>query len=147
MRWALIVLVVLAGAGIPVQVAMNHRLREAVQSPTLSVALAFAVGSLVMGGLALAGVLGRGHLAGAGSAPFWAWGGGLFSVAAVLASIVALPRVGAGPVIAGTVLGQLLAAMLLDHFGWLGVPRHPVTLWKLAGAVLLFAGAVLMQRK
>jgi transporter family-2 protein len=147
MRYDLLALVVLAGAGIPIQVALNERLRQAVQSPPLGIALAFGVGAVAMAALALSGVLGRGHLGGAASAPWWAWGGGLFSVAVVLASVLALPEVGAASVIAGTVLGQLVAALAIDHFGWLGVPRSPVDAWKVIGAALLFAGALLMHRR
>ena len=146
-KWLLIPLVVLAGAGIPVQVAMNAKLRETVGSPPLTVAIAFLVGALAMALLAATGLLGRGTLAGAGSAPWWSWPGGLFSVAAVLVSILALKQGGAAPVIAGTVFGQLVAAMVIDHFGWLGVEREPINVSKVAGTVLLFAGALLMQRK
>lgn len=147
MKYGLIALVVLAGAGIPIQVAMNSKLREAVRSAPLSIALAFAIGSGAMVALTLSGVMGRGELGNAGSAPWWAWAGGLFSVAVVLASVVALPEVGAAPVIAATVFGQLVAAMLIDHGGWLGVERIPINGWKVGGAILLFVGALLMQRK
>ena len=77
----------LAGAGIPVQMAANHRLEEAVRSPALSVALAFATGGLLMAALALSGVLGQGQLSGIASAPWWVWTGGLLSVIIVIASI------------------------------------------------------------
>jgi len=45
------------------------------------------------------------------------------------------------------VLGQLVAALVLDHFGWLGVPRIPINAWRIAGAVGLFVSALLMQHK
>ena len=147
MKYALIALVALAGAGIPIQVAMNGKLREAVRSAPIGVALAFALGSVAMIGLSLTGAMGRGHLAGAASAPWWAWLGGLLSVAAVLASVVALPELGAAPVIAATVFGQLVTAMLIDHFGWLGVDRSPVNGWKIGGVILLFVGALLLQKR
>lgn len=147
MKYGLIVLVVLAGAGIPIQVAMNSKLREAVQSPPAAVALAFLIGSLAMAALAASKLMGSAHWDQLGSAPWWAWGGGLFSVAAVIISVVALPQAGAGAVVAGTVFGQLSAAMVLDHFGWLGVDKSPINGWKIGGAILLFAGALLMQRK
>jgi len=146
-KYLMIGLVALAGAGIPVQVAANHRLEEAVRSPALSVALAFATGSLLMGALALSGVLGQGRLAGIASAPWWVWTGGLLSVLIVLASILVLPRAGAGAVIAATVFGQLVAAVVLDHFGWLGVKQIPINAWRIAGMLFLMVGAALMQRK
>lgn len=80
-----------------------------------------------------------------GSAQWWAWGGGLFSVAAVIISVIALPQGGAGAVVAGTVFGQLSAAMALDHFGWRGMDKSPINASKIGGALLLFAGALLRQ--
>lgn len=41
-----------------------------------------------------------------GAAPWWAWAGGLFSVSAVLVSILALKQSGVAPVIAGALLMQ-----------------------------------------
>jgi len=62
-------------------------------------------------------------------------------------SIIALPRVGAAAVIAATVFGQLIAAAVLDQFGWLGVPQVRLNWWRIGGAVLLLAGTLMMQRK
>lgn len=39
------------------------------------------------------------------------------------------------------------AAMVIDHLGWLGVEKSPINAWKVFGAVLLAAGALLMQKK
>jgi bacterial/archaeal transporter family-2 protein len=146
-RHLILVLVVLAGAGIPVQVAANHQLEKAMRSPSLSVCLSFFIGGLAMAALASMGILGRGHLALAASAPWWAWSGGLLSAAVVTASIIALPQSGAGIVIAATVFGQLTAAAVLDHFGWLGVEQIRLNVWRIFGVVLLFGGALLMQHK
>ena len=82
-----------------------------------------------------------------GAAPWWAWVGGGLSAAAVLMSLIALKTEGAAGVVAFTVLGQLVTAMVLDHFGWLGVKQSPVNAYKIAGAILLVGGAALMSRK
>lgn len=74
MKYGLMVLVVLARAGIPIQVAMNSKLREAVQSPPAAVALAFLIGSLAMAVLAASKLMGAAHFDQLGSAPLWAWG-------------------------------------------------------------------------
>ena len=147
MKFLILSLVALTGAGIPIQVAANKRLEDAAHSPVLATALAFLIGSAAMVLLTLTGLLGRGTFSGLSSVPWWAWLGGVLSAAVVVASVVALPKAGAEGVIAATVLGQLVAAALLDHFGWLGVKREPLNPWRIAGAVLLFAGAMLMQKK
>jgi bacterial/archaeal transporter family-2 protein len=130
MRYLILVLVVLGGAIIPVQVAANKRIEQAVRSPVLAAAIALFVGSIVLGLLSTTGWLGRGRISGAASAPWWVW-----------------LAVGAAAVIAATVFGQLSAAAVLDQFGWLGVPQVRLNWWRIGGAVLLLTGTVMMQRK
>ena len=146
MRYMILALVVLGGAAIPIQVAANKRMEQAVRSPTLAATLAFFAGGLALAALTATGWLGRGELRGAADAPWWAWAAAAMSLFAVV-SIVALPRVGAAGVIAATVFGQLTAAAAIDHFGWLNVPQVRLNWWRVSGAVLLFAGTLLMQRK
>lgn len=147
MKYLIIALIVLGGVGIPIQVAANNRLRDAVQSPALAITLAFLIGSIGIAALALSGVLGRGQFSGVTSAPWWAWVGGLLSAFAVVVSIIGLPKAGAGAVIAATVFGQLAAAVVIDHFGWMGVERRPITVWRVVGVVLLLGGALVIQKK
>lgn len=147
MSYLFFAIVTVAGAGIAVQVAANKRLEDAVHSPSLATALAFLIGAVFMALLTLTGLMGRGTLGSLSTAPWWAWIGGILSAAVVIVSIIALPKAGAEGVIAATVLGQIIAAALLDHFGWLGVKQEPFNVWRLIGAILLFAGALLMQKK
>lgn len=146
MRYLILVLVVLGGAVIPIQVAANKRIEQAVRSPVLAAAMALFVGSLALGLLAATGWLGRGRISGAATAPWWVWLAAAMSIFTVV-SIIALPRVGAAAVIAATVFGQLTAAAVLDQFGWLGVPQVRLNWWRIGGAVLLLAGTLMIQRK
>jgi transporter family-2 protein len=146
MRYLVLVLVVLGGAVIPVQVAANKRIEQAVGSPVLAAAIALFVGGIALGSVAATGWFGRGRIGGAVGAPWWVWVAAAMSIFTVV-SIVALPRVGAATVIAATVFGQLTAAAALDQFGWLGVPQVRLNWWRVGGAVLLLAGTVMMQRK
>ena len=57
-----------------------------------------------------------------------------------------MPRIGVLNVLAAAVVGQLLVSILIDHFGWFGVPVQPVSIARLAGAVSLVAGLFLIQR-
>lgn len=147
MRYLIVLLVILGGAGVPVQIAANNRLGKVVGAPALSITLAFLVGTVGMVLLTVSGVLGRGHLAGAASAPWWAWGGGLLSAFAILVTLIGAKQAGEEAVIATFVLAQLVTAAVLDHFGWLGVKHVPLNAWRIAGAVVVFIGVVMMQRK
>ena len=55
--------------------------------------------------------------------------------------IVLAPRLGAAPIIE-----FILASIILDQFGLLNLPAHPLTLPRLDGAVLVIAGAIIMLR-
>jgi bacterial/archaeal transporter family-2 protein len=43
------------------------------------------------------------------------------------------------------VLGQMVGAMLFDHFALLGVPENPITPTRMAGVALLIGGVVLIR--
>ncbi|MBK7251753.1 MAG: DMT family transporter [Gammaproteobacteria bacterium] len=135
-----------AGLGLTVQVGMNAALRQAFGSPVLASLANFLVGTaalVVFVMLERAPLPGRGA---AGSVPLWAWFGGLFGAFYVVAATVVGPRLGASMLLALTVLGQLLAALAVDHFGWLGFPQQPLSMARLAGAALLLAGVLLISR-
>jgi transporter family-2 protein len=44
------------------------------------------------------------------------------------------------------IAGQMLAAVVLDHFGWAGFSVQGVSLLRLVGVVLLVTGAVMIQK-
>jgi len=143
----LVFLLVLAGAGLTLQAAVNTRLREAVGSPALSALISFAVGAVPLALAVAFGLLGRGRLTGLAGTPWWIWIGGLFGAFYVTLAVVGVPRVGTAVVIACAVGGQLAAALVLDSSGWLGVPRAPLNIWRVAGVLLVFAGVLLVQHK
>lgn len=147
MQIFVVLLLVLGGLGLTMQAAVNARLREAVGSPVLGALISFLVGIVPLALASVFGLFGRGRLTELGGQPWWIWIGGLFGAFWVTLAIVGVPRVGAAVVIAGGIFGQLLAALLLDSFGWLGVPRAPLNLWRILGVVLVFAGVLLVQTK
>jgi bacterial/archaeal transporter family-2 protein len=62
------------------------------------------------------------------------------------ATIVLAPLLGAASMIGLIITGQMLAAIALDHFGLVGFPIHPLSLWRVIGGVLLVGGVILVQR-
>jgi transporter family-2 protein len=73
------------------------------------------------------------------------WTGGLFGAIYIAISILLLPRLGAATLVALIVVGQMLASLVFDHFGLLGVPVHPASVVRIAGAACLLLGAVLIR--
>lgn len=44
-------------------------------------------------------------------------------------------------------LGQMVAALIVDHYGAIGFPAQPVTVWRVIGVVLLVVGVLLIMRR
>ena len=134
------------GAGLVAQVGMNSTLRALLGSPIVAALISFLVGSLALGvyaALSRAPLPLRAQLA---VVPAWAWLGGVLGAFYVASSVIIGPRLGAATLLALVVLGQLATSLLVDHFGWLGFPHHPLTVMRVLGAGLLFGGVLLITR-
>lgn len=133
------------GGALALQAPLNSLLGRSVGGLGASV-VAFAVGlAALLTVSVLAG--GLGGIADVGVAPWWAaLGGGLIGAVYVASIVWTVRALGAGGLTAATIAGQLAVAMIVDHFGWLGVERHPVTGARLAGLALLAAGTWLVVR-
>jgi transporter family-2 protein len=71
--------------------------------------------------------------------------GGLFGFVIVGVGTFVFPRIGAAHAIAFMVFGQCLAALVVDHFGVLGMPHDPVTLRRVLGLALVAAGVAVLK--
>ena len=72
--------------------------------------------------------------------------GGVAGGAVVAISLVAVRPLGAGGVTAALVAGQLLAAIVIDRLGLLGLHQIAIGWERVLGAVLVIGGAVLITR-
>jgi bacterial/archaeal transporter family-2 protein len=137
---------VLVGAGLTVQVGMNSTVRMAIGSPVLATIINFAIG---LAGLALVAVVSGARVVpgSTGTVPAWAWFGGLLGAIYVAATTVLGPRLGAAALLALTLAGQMLAALVVDQYGVIGFPQNAVTPARLLGAFLVIAGALLIVRR
>jgi transporter family-2 protein len=77
--------------------------------------------------------------------PWYLYLGGLCGFTVILSLAFIFPKIGAGVTIAILVLGQGVAALAIDHFGLLGMPREPITLARVAGLTLACCGVALMR--
>ena len=73
------------------------------------------------------------------------WTGGLFGAIYIAISILLLPRLGAATAIALIVAGQMIGSLAVEQFGLFGLPVHQITAPRIAGALFLLAGAVLVR--
>jgi transporter family-2 protein len=141
MAWAFAV-----GAMLSVQIGMNAALRAAFGHAALAALVNFGIGTI---GLAAFAYFARAQMPGGtqiAGAPWWAWLGGLFGALYVASSTVLGPRLGAATLTALVVGGQMLSALVIDHYGLIGFAEHPVNAWRLVGAALVVVGVVLLTR-
>ena len=78
-------------------------------------------------------------------APWSLYLGGVCGFVIILSLAWVYPKIGAAVAIGLVVLGQGAAALAIDHFGLLGMPKEPVTLTRIAGMVLLGGGMALIR--
>ena len=131
---------------IAVQAVVNTRLGRELGNPFLGTLISFLIGTLA---IALYCVATRAAIPATETLariPWWAWIGGLLGAFFVTVVITTTPKIGVGSLVGLTVGGQMLMAVCLDHFGRLGLARHPITPGRLLGMALLIAGVVLLKR-
>jgi transporter family-2 protein len=80
------------------------------------------------------------------SLPWYMLGAGVFGVILYITISFTLPRLGGTMMITLIIIGELLAGVVVDHFGWFGVPVHPIDISRLAGILLLIGGGFLISR-
>jgi bacterial/archaeal transporter family-2 protein len=139
------VLATAIGAGIAMQAPLNSQLGRTVGGLQASVwALAVSLVTLAAVALITSGLGGLRH---AGDAPLYVLlGGGVLGAIYVGSIVFTVRALGASGLTAATITGQLVFALVLDNFGWLGLSKSPVTATKLAGVALLAAGTFLVIR-
>jgi bacterial/archaeal transporter family-2 protein len=140
-----VVVAAVIGGLVAVQAPLNSQLGRTVGGVNASVVALF-VSFIAL--LALAVVTdGLGGIRRIGDAPLHvALGGGLVGGLFVGSIVFTVRALGVGSLTALTIAAQLAVALAIDHFGWLGVERSPVTAVRLSGVVLLGVGTWLVIR-
>lgn len=141
----LIFCALLLGAGLTLQVAMNSRMRGFSGGPVGSALVSFVIGTLALVAILIAARASWPAPHQLGQAPWWAWLGGLMGAVYVLGAVVLAPRIGPGALLGAVVAGQMSAALLLEHFGWLGTVQHPVSAARIVGVMLIVGGVALVR--
>ena len=131
-----------AGISLVVQQALNANLRAALGSAAWSGFMSYficmaALALLLQDPVPSASIAAR--------IPWFAWSGGLFGAIFIGLGIFLVPQLGAATFFALLIAGQMLGSVAFDHFGLLGVPVHPISAVRIAGAALLVGGVILIR--
>jgi transporter family-2 protein len=145
MRTDLLLLSVCLGVVLTVHLAMNGMVGAAINNPRVGNAVFWCVGAV------MALVIGATGWQSGALSPLSQVNPLLLTAGAMGASLVfgiayLIPRVGAGPFTYALLAGQIVSAMLLSHYGWLGSPKQPTTPTGLLGVVVMVVGIVLTRR-
>lgn len=137
-------LMLLAGIGIPVMAAWNAGLGTRISHP-IGAVLILCIVALALS-LVLLAFVGVPDLASVGkSPPIYFFAGTLFIL--YMASITfAAPRIGLANAVFYVLLGQLVSAAIIDHFGWWDTIQSPITLKRVAGILIMVVGIYLARK-
>ena len=135
-------LAIAAGVAAALQAATNAGLSK---SAGLGPALVVNTVVVLIGALGLWAALGAKTTFFPESVPSAFYLGGVYGFVIIASLAFVFPKIGAAYAIALMVAGQCGAALVVDHFGLVGMPRDPVTTQRVIGVALVAAGAVVMR--
>lgn len=133
-----------AGAGLSFQAPINAVMARAAGGLAMAACISFLFGFLV---LAIYTVL-RGDWPPPATileAPWYVWVAGSFGILYIVSTTWAVPQVGVLTTLTAAILGQMVAAVVVDRMGAFGLPVHEITWPRIMGIVLVMCGLVLTK--
>ena len=140
-----IFLALLTGVAMSTQAGVNAKLATytgAVPAAFLS----FLTGTIALLICVLLSGASFGDLVKAKDAPAISWIGGVLGAFFVLVMVNTVPRIGVALSFSLAIGGQMITALIIDHYGLLGVTQRSVSMLRVAGVVLVLAGVVMIRR-
>ena len=140
-----ILFAIAAGAGVAAQAVINGRLRFVLGAPVWAATAQFLVGLVLL--VLFAAFSRQAFPTGAdiARAPWWMWTGGFFGATFILMAVISTPVLGAALMLASSIVGQLGAALVIDHYGLFGTTVIPISLTRVVGVALLAVGVMLIR--
>lgn len=146
MNYIYILFAFLVGLAITVQAGVNANLRQAMASPILAAAISFGSGFVVLVLLFITSGSPIPSFEAIKQVSWWKWMGGVMGAVYMITVIVSVPKIGTANLVSLSVSGQLVAAIVLDHYGLMGFVLHPANGWRLLGVMLIITGVLLVLR-
>ena len=142
MKLSLYFLTIFLGVILAVHLSMNGKVGSALNNPRVGNAVFWCIGA------AMALLIGLTGWQSGALQPLKQVHPLLLTAGALGASLVfaiawLIPQVGAGSVMITLLAGQVIGGLVMSHFGWLGSPVEPITWVKIAGVLVMVAGAAM----
>jgi len=137
-------MMLVVGMGIPVTAALNSVLGTHIASPAAASTILFGVGLAMTSAVLL--FVGLPPRAAFSTVPWWSYAAAFGVVLYVLSVTWSAPRIGVGNAIFFVLLGQLVAAAAIDHFGLFGALKTTLTLKRAIGLLVMAFGVYLAKK-
>ena len=133
-----------AGIGIPVLAALNAALGRFIGSPAMAATVLFVVA--FMTALIVVLITAPQAVGKVASAPKHLLLGGVLIAFYVLSITWIAPVIGVGNAVFFVLIGQMIAAAIIDHFGLFGAQVSPLNITRASGIMVMAFGVFLTQR-
>ena len=144
MKSLLFLLAIFAGVATSAQAVINTQLRAKLADPMQAATVSFTVGTILCWLYCLVSRSPLPSLVTVRSVPWWMWTGGALGAFYVWTSIVVTRQIGVAAMLGLLVAGQMLASLVIEHYGLFQAPLRPASLSRVAGAGLVVLGVCLM---
>ena len=138
-------LAIVVGVILPVQAGLNSTVGKAIKSPIYGTLVSFAVGTIGLVAWMLLTRATWSDLRGGFHLPWYYWTGGLIGAVYVAGIIILAPRLGVALTFGLTVAAQMAFSVVMDHYGWLGVPENPINWLRVLGVSMIIGGVALIR--
>lgn len=140
------VLAIAAGAANPAQAGANAQLKKSIDQALFAAVVVYLSGLV---GVFILQLFVRQPFPAAAklsATPWWAWIGGLLSIAATLAGLTFAQKMGSGVFTGISVTASLAMSLVLDNYGWIGFKVHPASWPRILGCGLMVFGLWLVAK-
>jgi len=146
MHYIYMIFAFFGGMALPIQIGLNATVAKITSSAIFASCISFAVGTIAMFVIFLASRQPTPALSTISSVPNYAWIAGLLGAFYITISIVAAPKIGATMLVSLVFAGQMIGAIILDHYGAIGFPQHSINWGRVIGAIMIVSGVVLIRK-
>ena len=143
MFFVYLIIALAAGVALATQSAINTQLAKAMSGQAvIATFISFAVGTIVLFFIAWVKTDLWGNLSTVPSQPWWKLIGGVLGAVVVFTTVLLAPKLGITAMLFFIIVGQLITATTIDHFGLIGMPIREVNITKLIGLIIVAFGLV-----
>ena len=138
--WAII-----AGAVSAIQQAINGHLGTLLNNSQQAAFISFFTGFILITVFSLILERRLPKLSELKTTTVWNWFGGILGGSFVLATVLTVPKIGAGLTITMSLIGSIIGSMLVQQFGWWRSARSSISFIQIIGVIIMSVGVMIIK--